>query len=234
MQTNAAKLPYLLLAILVAGSALFYVARTAAIFDSFLNPNRARPPLEYSHSASYLIQPLPESRRAGMQDEDEILSVNGVPFTGMAGLIQQTFHARPGEIYLHRSSHQGGWHPYGRSEADGAAKRSSNPLRLADQHRDGRPFSGILSLARILGGAGEAARLECLVFLRHHECRSGLQPPEPDTFPVSSPPSPSSGKYSPFSGCSSRSSCSASTFPSALVPTPATRGSSGSSLFPRS
>ncbi len=105
MQTNLAKLPYLLLAILVAGSALFYVARTAAIFDSFLNPNRARPPLGYSQNASYLIQPLPESRRAGMQDEDEVLSVNGIPFTGMAGLIQQTFDARPGEIFsiVHRT-----------------------------------------------------------------------------------------------------------------------------------
>ena len=98
MQTNLAKLPYLLLAILAAGSSLFYVASTAAVFDSFLNANRARPPLEYSHNARFLVQPLPESRRAGMQAVDEILSVNGVPFTGMAGLIRQTFHAHPGQI----------------------------------------------------------------------------------------------------------------------------------------
>jgi sigma-B regulation protein RsbU (phosphoserine phosphatase) len=97
MQTNLAKLPYLLLAILVAGSMLFYVANTAATFDSFLNPNRARLPFDYSHSARFLVQPLPESRRAGMHAEDDVLSVDGVPFTGMAGLIRQIFHARPGD-----------------------------------------------------------------------------------------------------------------------------------------
>jgi phosphoserine phosphatase RsbU/P len=97
MQINLTKLPYLLLAILVAGSTLFYVANTAAMFDSFLNSKRARPPLDYSHNARFLVQPLPESRRAGMQAEDDVLSVNGVPFTGMAGLIRQTFYARPGQ-----------------------------------------------------------------------------------------------------------------------------------------
>ena len=97
MKTNLAKLPYLLLAILVVGSTLFYVASTAAIFDSFLNPHRARPPLEYSHNAHFLVQPLPESRRAGMEAEDDVISVNGVPFTGMAELIAQTFHAKPGQ-----------------------------------------------------------------------------------------------------------------------------------------
>ncbi len=97
MQTNPAKLPYLLLTILAVGSTLFYAASTAANFDSFLNGNRARPPLDYSHSARFLVQPLPESKRAGMVPEDQVLSVNGLPFTGMAGLIRQTFHARPGE-----------------------------------------------------------------------------------------------------------------------------------------
>ena len=99
MRTSLAKLPYLLLAILVVGSTLFYAANTAATFDSFLNPNRARPPLEHSDSARYLVQPLPESRRAGMAAEDQPISVNGVPFTGMAGLIRQTFHAHPGQIF---------------------------------------------------------------------------------------------------------------------------------------
>jgi phosphoserine phosphatase RsbU/P len=99
MQTNLAKLPYVVLALLVVGSLLFYVANGAATFDSFLNANRARPPLEFSHSARYLVQPMPESRSAGMESEDEILSVNGVPFTGMAGLIRQTFHAHPGQIF---------------------------------------------------------------------------------------------------------------------------------------
>ena len=98
MRTNPAKLPYLLLTILAVGSTLFYAASTAANFDSFLNANRARPPLDYSHSAHFLVQPLPESQRAGMVPEDEVLSVNGVPFTGMAGLIRQTFHAHPGQI----------------------------------------------------------------------------------------------------------------------------------------
>src|SRR6202166_1866537 len=97
MRTNLAKLPYLLLAILVVGSTLFYAANTAAHFDSFLNPNRARPPFEHSNDARFLVQPLPESKRAGMAAEDEVISVNGVPFTGMAGLIGQTFHAQPGQ-----------------------------------------------------------------------------------------------------------------------------------------
>jgi sigma-B regulation protein RsbU (phosphoserine phosphatase) len=98
MQTSPAKLPYLLLAILAAGSLLFYAASTAANFDSFLNANRARPPLDYSHSSRFMAQTLPESRQAGMVPEDQVLSVNGLPFTGMAELIRQTFHARPGQI----------------------------------------------------------------------------------------------------------------------------------------
>jgi phosphoserine phosphatase RsbU/P len=98
MQTNHAKLSYLLLAILFVGSALFYVASTAAIFDIFLNPNRARPPFDYSSNPRFLVEPLPESQRAGMAAEDEVVSVNGVPFTGMAGLIRQIFHAHPGDI----------------------------------------------------------------------------------------------------------------------------------------
>src|SRR6266851_3505505 len=99
MRTNLAKLPYLLLAILVVGSTLFYAANTAATFDSFLNPNRARPPFEHSVNARFLVEPLPETRRAGMAAEDEPVSVNGVPFTGMAGLIRQTFYSRPGQIF---------------------------------------------------------------------------------------------------------------------------------------
>src|SRR5271170_5897760 len=98
MQTNLAKLLYLLVALLAVGSSLFYAANTAAAFDSLLNANRARPPLEYSHSSRFLVQPLPESRRAGMDAVDEVVSVNGVPFTGMAGLIRQTYLARPGQV----------------------------------------------------------------------------------------------------------------------------------------
>jgi sigma-B regulation protein RsbU (phosphoserine phosphatase) len=97
METNHAKLSYLLLAILVVGSLLFYVASTAAIFDQFLNPNRARPPFDYSHNSRFLVQPMPESQRAGMRAEDQIISVNGIPFTGMAGLISQVFSAHPGD-----------------------------------------------------------------------------------------------------------------------------------------
>ena len=97
MQTNPTKLSYLLLTILAVGSTLFYAASTAANFDSFLNANRALPPLDYSHTVRYLVQPLPESQSAGMVPEDEVLSVNGLPFTGMAGLIRQTYHARPGQ-----------------------------------------------------------------------------------------------------------------------------------------
>jgi phosphoserine phosphatase RsbU/P len=108
MQTNRAKLSYLLLAILVVGSALFYVASTAAIFDSFLNPDRARPPFDYSHNPRFLVEPLPESQRAGMEAEDEVVSVNGVPFTGMAGLITQAFHAHPGDtVYVLYRYHSG-------------------------------------------------------------------------------------------------------------------------------
>jgi sigma-B regulation protein RsbU (phosphoserine phosphatase) len=97
MRTHLAKLPYLLLVILAVGSTLFYLASTAAIFDSFLNANRARPPLENSHSPRYLAQPLPESQQAGMHPDDEVVSINGHPYTGMAGLIRETFRARPGE-----------------------------------------------------------------------------------------------------------------------------------------
>ena len=111
MQTNLTKLPYVLLVILVVGSTLFYAANTAATFDSFLNPNRARPPFEHSNDDRFLVQPLPESKRAGMAAEDELISVNGVPFTGMAGLIRQTFYARPGQIFsIVYRSRAGGMH----------------------------------------------------------------------------------------------------------------------------
>src|ERR1700761_8719245 len=105
MQTIRAKFAFLLLAILVAGSALFYVASTAAIFDSFLNPDRARPPFDFSRNPRFLVEPLPESQRAGMAAEDEVVTVNGVPFTGMAGLIDQSFRAHPGDTFdvLYRS-----------------------------------------------------------------------------------------------------------------------------------
>jgi phosphoserine phosphatase RsbU/P len=98
MENNHTKLQYLLLAMVVVGSMLFYVASTAATFDSFLNAGRARLPLEYSHSTRYLVQPRPESRRAGMHAEDQVISVDGLPFDGMAGLIRQTFFAHPGQI----------------------------------------------------------------------------------------------------------------------------------------
>jgi phosphoserine phosphatase RsbU/P len=100
MQINLAKLPYLLLAILAACSGLFYVASTAASFDSFLNGDRARPPIQYTHNAHFLVQQLPELTRAGMHPEDEVFSVDGVPFTGMAGLIEQTFRARTGQTMV--------------------------------------------------------------------------------------------------------------------------------------
>ena len=177
MKTNLAKLPYLLLAILVVGSTLFYVASTAAIFDSFLNPHRARPPLEYSHNAHFLVQPLPESRRAGMEAEDEVISVNGVPFTGMAGLIGQTFHAQPGQTISILYRDRAGQHPYGTRGADGASNGASYVVRMADQHCSGAPLSRILPFARVLGGAGQAARLECLVSAGHHERGSGLHRP---------------------------------------------------------
>ena len=66
---------------------------------------------DYSHDARFLVQPLPEARRAGMKAVDEVLSVNGVEFSGMAGLIRQTFHAHPGQIFaIVYRSHAGGMH----------------------------------------------------------------------------------------------------------------------------
>ncbi len=177
MRTNLAKLPYLLLAILVVGSTLFYAANTAATLDSFLNPNRARPPLEHSENARFLVQPLPESRRAGMAAEDEPISVNGVPFTGMAGLIRQTFHAHPGQIFsIVYRNRLGGMHT---AQVRLMAQRKAPPnfTGLADQHRAGCPLSRLLSLARLLGGPGQAAGMERLVSAGHHERGSRLQQP---------------------------------------------------------
>ena len=160
------------------GSSLFYVASTAAIFDSFLNPNRARPPFEYSHNARFLVQPLPESQRAGMQAEDEVISVNGVPFTGMAGLIQPDLLRSSGADLLHRLS-----------QSERAASHTAQ-VELMPQRRAPPTLSGWLInivlvllfpafclLLGLLGGAGKAARLECLVSAGHHECGSGLYPP---------------------------------------------------------
>ena len=97
MQTSLSKVVYLLLVILACCSTLFYLASIAANLDAFLNANRARPPLDYSHSTQYLVEPLPESQRAGMHQQDDVLAVNGVPFTGMAEVIRQTFHTHPGQ-----------------------------------------------------------------------------------------------------------------------------------------
>ena len=121
MQTNPAKLPYLLLAILAVGSTLFYVASTAATFDSFLNANRARLPLDYSHSARFLVQPLPESRRAGMQAEDQVLSVNGAPVYRHGRADSPDLSCSSGADRCHRLSQYSGGNAHRAGWADGAA-----------------------------------------------------------------------------------------------------------------
>lgn len=45
------------------------------------------------------MRPMPEARRAGLDSRDMILSVNGVPFTGTAKLLDQTFHAQIGDNF---------------------------------------------------------------------------------------------------------------------------------------
>ena len=116
---------------------------------SFMRPTPPRPSTAFSiptgrgRRLSTPITPVswsshsPSRRRAGMAAEDEPISVNGVPFTGMAGLIRQTFHAHPGQIFLHRLSQSTGRDAYRASGADGAAKQASQLHRLADQHRAG-------------------------------------------------------------------------------------------------
>src|SRR6202042_3417012 len=44
-------------------------------------------------------------------------------------------------------------------------------------YRAATALSCILPIARLLGGAGKAARLECVVLPGHHECGPGLPRP---------------------------------------------------------
>jgi phosphoserine phosphatase RsbU/P len=99
MQTQSNRLQYFLLGLLVLGSMLFFLASTAAIFDSLIHyADRARPPLEFSEAPSSMAKPLGEALAAGIQPADNILAINGVPFTGMAGLIRQIHGAHAGDL----------------------------------------------------------------------------------------------------------------------------------------
>lgn len=92
------RLQFILLALLVAGSGVFYLASVSAVFNSLAHhAGRARPPFNFSEDPRWAVKPLPEAREAGIEPPDVIVDVNGVPFSGMAELIDQVYHARAGE-----------------------------------------------------------------------------------------------------------------------------------------
>lgn len=106
MLSKQSNLPYLLLALVVAGSGLFYVASVAATFDSLLHPSRVRSPFKFSYD-EHVFALLPEAQRAGIGREDEILSVDGQPFNGLAGIFREAYLAHLGKrftiVYRDRS-----------------------------------------------------------------------------------------------------------------------------------
>jgi phosphoserine phosphatase RsbU/P len=94
MQTQSNRLQYFLLGLLVLGSMLFFVVSTAATFDGLIRyADRARSPLDAS-----MARPMPEAVAAGIAPADEIVSVDGVPFTGMAGFLAQIYRAHVGDV----------------------------------------------------------------------------------------------------------------------------------------
>lgn len=87
-----------LLAFLITGSGVFYVASVSAVFNNLTKHEvRARSPFEFSEMPRWTLKPLPEAQQAGIRTSDVILDVNGRPFAGMAGLIAQIYRARAGE-----------------------------------------------------------------------------------------------------------------------------------------
>ena len=99
MQTHSNRLQYFLLGLVVFGSMLFFLASTAATFDSLIHhADRARPPLEFSEGSNSMAKPRGEALAAGIQPTDNILTIDGVPYTGMAGLIRQIHRAHAGDF----------------------------------------------------------------------------------------------------------------------------------------
>jgi hypothetical protein len=132
---------------------------------------------------------MPESQRAGMHAEDEIVSVNGVPFTGMAGLIRQTFHAHPGQIVSVVYRNPAGQPANRTSTADAGARRAApNRFRLVDQHRAGccsfLPFVFCSAIGWCWPGRSTGMPGSCP---GHHECSSSLRRSCRAIFPVSLP-----------------------------------------------
>ena len=98
IRRRPANLQYFLLALVIFGSMLFYLATGAALVDSLVHhADRARLPFVFDPSVGVAIRPLPEAIAAGIHPGDIVLSVDGVPFTGMAGLLAQTYQARAGQ-----------------------------------------------------------------------------------------------------------------------------------------
>lgn len=94
------RLRFILLALLIAGSAIFYGASVSAVFNTLAHhAGRARPPFDFSEDPRWVIKPLEEARQAGIQPPDMIVNVNGIPFSGMARLIDQVYHARAGQKF---------------------------------------------------------------------------------------------------------------------------------------
>ncbi len=98
MLSKKSNLPYLLLALVVAGSGLFYVASVAATFDSLLHPGRVRSPFAFSYD-EHLFALLPEAQSAGMDRDDQIVSIDGQPFNGLAGVFREAYLAQHGRRF---------------------------------------------------------------------------------------------------------------------------------------
>lgn len=91
-------LQFTLLALLIAGSGIFYVASIGAVFNNLTHHEvRARSPFEFSEMPRWTLRPLPEARRAGIHTSDVIVDVNGEPFAGMARLTAQIYRAKAGQ-----------------------------------------------------------------------------------------------------------------------------------------
>jgi phosphoserine phosphatase RsbU/P len=89
---------YLLLFVFIAFSMGYYISGAVALREEFLHAGRyARAPFDLRDDGQTLKGVRQEATNAGLSDKDLLLAVNGVPFTGLAQILDLLQQAKPGE-----------------------------------------------------------------------------------------------------------------------------------------
>ncbi len=130
----------LLLLVVAAVSATYYVAGVIALNQEFFHPSRyAREPFEFADDGETLKNVRREALSAGLHDGDVLLSVNRQPFTGSMQLHELVRHSRPGDSMPVSTRHVAG-------------DVLSAGIRLAPREGPDFPLSGLIAfLTPVLG-----------------------------------------------------------------------------------